>query len=95
MKKQKAIDAIILGCTHYPLIEDQIKKYLPANVKLLSQGGIVASGLKDYLSRHPEMEKNCSKAGTVSFYTTDLPETFDKAGSLFYGEPLKSKHLDL
>jgi glutamate racemase len=95
MHQQEKIDAIILGCTHYPLIEDQIKKYLPHQVKLVSQGAIVAKGLKDYLIRHPEMEKNCSKGNSVSFYTTDLPETFDKAASLFYGEPLKSKHLGL
>jgi glutamate racemase len=95
MQQQPNIDAIILGCTHYPLIIDKIKKYLPKNVELLSQGRIVAKGLKEYLQRHPEMEAQCSKSGTVSFYTTDLPETFDKAATLFYGESVKSKHLAL
>lgn len=95
MHQQEKIDAIILGCTHYPLIEDQIKKYLPQHVELISQGAIVAKGLKDYLIRHPEVEKNCSKGNSVSFYTTDLPETFDKAASLFYGETLQSVHLGL
>jgi glutamate racemase len=95
MQQQPKIDAIILGCTHYPLIIDKIKSYLPNNVQLLSQGPIVASGLMDYLQRHPEMEVNCSKSGTVSFYTTDLPETFDKAATLFYGAPVTSKHLAL
>jgi glutamate racemase len=89
------IDAIILGCTHYPLILDKIKKFLPPTVALLSQGKIVAKGLKDYLLRHPEIEKNCSKQKTITFYTTDLPETFDKAASLFYGKEVKSKHLGL
>lgn len=95
MQQQAAIDAIILGCTHYPLIADKIKNYLPAGVELLSQGKIVATGLKDYLLRHPEIEAHCSKHNTVSFYTTDLPETFDKAASLFYGEDVKSNHLAL
>jgi len=95
MQQQPNIDAIILGCTHYPLIIDKIKQYLPQNVQLLSQGPIVASGLCEYLKRHPEMEAKCSKSQTVSFYTTDLPETFDKAASLFYGEAVKSKHLAL
>ena len=93
MQQQPAIDAIILGCTHYPLIIDKIKSYLPENVQLLSQGTIVAKGLKDYLQRHPEMESKCSKSGTVSFFTTDLPETFDKPASLFYGQEVRSKHL--
>ena len=83
MQQQPAIDAIILGCTHYPLIIDKIKSYLPESVEVLSQGTIVAKGLKEYLHRHPEMESICSKSGAVSFYTTDLPETFDKAATLF------------
>ncbi|WP_317899234.1 glutamate racemase [Aurantibacillus circumpalustris] len=95
MAQQKNIDAVILACTHYPLIQDKIKKYLPKNVDLLSQGSIVAKGLKDYLQRHPEIEKECSKNKLLNFYTTDLPETFDKAASLFYGEIVKSQHLDL
>ncbi len=95
MQQQPGIDAIILGCTHYPLITDKIKKYLPENVQLLSQGKIVSHGLKDYLQRHPEMEAKCSKSATVNFYTTDLPETFDKAATLFYGKEVKSKHLAL
>ena len=95
MQQQPAIDAIILGCTHYPLIIDKIKSYLPESVEVLSQGTIVAKGLKEYLHRHPEMESICSKSGAVSFYTTDLPETFDKAATLFYGKDVKSKHLAL
>ncbi len=93
ISRQPKIDAIILGCTHYPLIENKIRAYLPPNVKLLSQGSIVAKGLSDYLHRHPEIEVNCSKNASVNFLTTDLPETFDKAASLFYGMPVKSKHL--
>lgn len=95
MKQSKQIDTIILGCTHYPLISEKIKKHLPENVQLLSQGKIVAAGLKDYLIRHPEMEINCSKHAGRSFYTTDLPETFDKAATLFFGKEVKSKHLKL
>ena len=95
LHQQSKIDAIILGCTHYPLIIKQIKKHLPENVQLLSQGTIVAKGLKNYLQRHPEMEKKCSKSGTASFYTTDLPATFDVAATLFYGEAISSNHLVL
>jgi glutamate racemase len=95
MHQQQNIDAIILACTHYPIIEDKIKKLLPDTVQLLSQGTIVAKGLKDYLQRHPEIEKECSKNQTIHFYTTDLAETFDKAASLFYGREVKSEHLIL
>src|ERR1017187_2464780 len=73
------IDTIILACTHYPLLIDKIKKYLPENIQLLSQGEIVAHSLADYLKRHPEMETNCSKGKTINFFTTDTSEIFDKS----------------
>ena len=93
--KDDQIDTIILGCTHYPLLINKIKKHIPGNITLLSQGEIVADGLKDYLVRHPEMEKKCSKGNEIDFYTTDSTENFDRAASLFYGKPVKSKKLDL
>ncbi len=61
--KDKHIDTIILGCTHYPLLINKIKKYLPQNITLLSQGEIVAKSLTDYLKRHAEIEQKCSKGG--------------------------------
>ena len=93
LKQSPKIDTIILGCTHYPLLIKKIKKYLPKNIKLLSQGEIVAHRLSDYLSRHPEIEKNCSKGKTLTFYTTDSSENFDKNAELFFGKKIKSLHL--
>jgi glutamate racemase len=95
MDRQPKIDAIILGCTHYPLIQAKIKQHLSPHVQLLSQGAIVAESLVDYLSRHPEIEHTCSKGQRLAFYTTDLPETFDKAATLFFGEEVRAKHLAL
>lgn len=59
--KDELIDVIILGCTHYPLIEKQIKKVLPKNIKVISQGGIVAEKLADYINRHDEISKKIKK----------------------------------
>lgn len=95
MAREKKIDAIILGCTHYPIIIDQIKAHLPPHVEVLSQGKIVAESLKAYLKRHPLLDEKCSKGETLQFYTTDLPETFNKSATLFYGESVRSKHLAL
>lgn len=95
VEQEPKIDTIILGCTHYPIIVQKIKKYLPPHVQLVSQGPIVAASLKDYLVRHPELEKNCSKNSRRDFFTTDLPETFDKSATLFYGKEIKSKHLSV
>ena len=57
MAKDPEIDAIILGCTHYPLLMPKILKYLPEGVKIVSQGEYVASSLKAYLERHIEIER--------------------------------------
>jgi glutamate racemase len=95
LAQDKNIDTIILGCTHYPLLIDKIKKHLPSHITLVSQGDIVAKGLADYLKRHPDMDARCSKGKSIEFYTTNSPESFNKAASMFYSEEVKSKHLKL
>lgn len=93
LSKDKNIDTLILGCTHYPLLVNKIKKHLPSHITLLSQGEIVADSLGDYLKRHNEMEQMLSKGKGLEFYTTDSAENFDKAASMFFGKEVKSKHL--
>ncbi len=89
------IDTILLACTHYPLLMDKIKQFIPAGVQVLSQGKIVAKGLEDYLNRHPEMAEKCSKNGQIDFFTTDSTEDFDNHAANFYGKPVNSSHLQL
>ncbi len=94
-QKGKDIDTILLACTHYPLLKDKIAACLPVDVKLVTQGEIVANSLADYLQRHPEIENLCSKNGLRAFYTTDSPEDFDNHATTFFGEAVRSKHMDL
>ena len=54
------VDVLLLACTHYPLLRDKIRKFLPEGVQLLSQAYIVAHSLQDYLARHPEIESAIS-----------------------------------
>jgi glutamate racemase len=93
--KSDRIDTIILGCTHYPLLINKIKKYLPDHVTLLSQGEIVSERLVDYLQRHPEIEQNCSKGGKLEFLTTDSPENFDGAAEFFFGKEVRAKNVSI
>lgn len=93
--KGKMIDVLLLACTHYPLLREKIEEYVPIGVKIISQGEIVANSLADYLSRHPEIEKQCSRNGTRSFYTTDSTEDFDNHATLFFGEAVESRHVGL
>jgi glutamate racemase len=89
------IDTLVLGCTHYPLLTNKIRQYLPAHVKLLSQGEIVAKSLSEYLHRHPEIEAVCSKRGGVEYFTTESAEEFDRKAAIFLGEEVRSEHLAL
>ena len=95
LEKEKNIDTILLACTHYPLLKTKIDQFLPAGITLLSQGEIVANSLADYLHRHPEIESKCSKNKLRIFFTTDSTEDFDNHASIFFGEPVSSKYVDL
>jgi glutamate racemase len=95
MSRSPKIDTIILGCTHYPLLIDKIKKFVPENVALITQGDIVAKGLRDYLKRHPEMDEKCSKNSSIEFFTTGDVVNFDLHAAKFFGKEIRSKQLRL
>ncbi len=89
------IDTVILGCTHYPLIQEKIKYYLPKSVQLISQGDIVAKSLVNYILRHPEMAAKCSKGNTIQYFSTESVEKFSSSASLFLKEDIVANHIDL
>ncbi|WP_207533159.1 glutamate racemase [Desertivirga arenae] len=93
--KAPNIDALILACTHYPLLIQKLKQFLPEHVQVISQGELVAASLKDYLQRHPEIEALCSKGGNSEFYTTESTESFNEKAAIFLGHKVLSKHLPL
>lgn len=89
------IDTLVLGCTHYPLLLPKIRKYTPAHINILGQGDIVGRSLADYLRRHPEIDKMCSKGGTLEFITTENAENFDRLASLFLDNEVRSVRITL
>lgn len=95
MAGDNLIDTIMLGCTHYPLLEDKIKSYLPEGITVVSQGDIVAKSLADYLKRHPKMASLCTKNGSCRYFTTESVEKFSASASIFLNEEILAEHLDL
>ncbi len=95
METDRDIDTIILGCTHYPLLMDTIRKHTPAGVTVIPQDQIVADSLIDYLKRHLDMDRRCSRHGTARFYTTDPAGHFDEMGTIFFGVPIRSERITL
>lgn len=88
---QGKIDTIILACTHYPIIADLIKAHLPKQIQLISQGGIVAERLQDYLNRHQWLENKLTKNHSIRYLTTENPLLFNEKSSLFLGEEVQSE----
>lgn len=95
LEKDFLIDTLILGCTHYPLLLNKIKQYLPEKIKLISQGSYVASSLKDYLYRHPEMERMCTKGGQTKYFTTEYPKKFSESATIFLNKEIEVERIDL
>lgn len=95
LEMDKDIDVIVLACTHYPILEPKIRKYLPANIKLVSQGQLIANSLKDYLERHPEMEQRLSKGATIMYQTTECSDKFSQLASIFIDDKVDAKRIKL
>lgn len=95
LEKDAEIDAIILGCTHYPLLMKKIRQFIPENIQVIAQGKYVAESLADYLHRHPEMERKCTKNGTLHFFTTESPDKFERMASVFLNEEVRAQKVIL
>lgn len=89
------IDTIVLGCTHYPLLINSFKKFLPPSVHIVKQNEIVAHSLQEYLLRHPDMDARLSKNSSINYYTTDDSSLFDLSASVFMGAPVASTSIAL
>ena len=94
LSRSTEMDTILLGCTHYPVLYDIIKQYVPAHVQVCSQGKIVAESLQDYLFRHPKMATRCTAHGVTTYLTTGSASDFDKRVSSFIGEKVKSHRVN-
>ena len=89
------IDTILLACTHYPLLEEKIMQYLSEDIRLVSQGDLVAKSLEDYLQRHEALAKGLTRQGTMQFYTTDEPLDFNHHATAFFGQQVAARRLHL
>ena len=111
LTRDPLIDTIILGCTHYPLIQSKIEAFLRkyehttssiqnSKFKIISQGEIVAHSLADYLLRHPEIVKRISspskgRSEGVTYLSTESATKFAESASLFLSEPISAHHIEL
>ena len=95
LAKDRQIDTLVLGCTHYQILLPKIQKFIPQGVKVVAQGEYVATSLKDYLHRHPEMDMKCTREGKCRFYTTEAEDKFIESASMFLNENITVQRITL
>jgi len=83
------IDSLILGCTHYPLLKDEIKSRVGADVKIISQDDIIPRKLEDYLKRHDNMQGRLTTHGTMKYIVSDITNSYQSAAETIAGETIK------
>jgi len=86
---QESIDTLILGCTHYGILEDKIRTIIGPYIHIVSSTDVVPDKLKVYLEKHPELEARLGKNAQMQFYSTDRTDNFKRLGGIFFGEPIE------
>lgn len=90
-----SIDTLILGCTHYAHMEDQVHSIVGGGVTVISEGPVVAEKLAQYLQKHDEVESRLERGGGVHFCTTDSSDRFQQLGTFFYGSPISPESVSI
>ncbi len=95
LKKSETLDAVLLGCTHYELVADEIQKELPEGTKMYEQPVITAQALKQYLENHPEIEKKIKKGDNPTFLTTGDADKASKNSTQWFGKQIEFKKIEI
>ncbi len=95
LKINPKIDTVLLACTHYPIIENQLNLLAGEKIQIVSQGEIVARSLKDYLSRHVKLDEKLEKNGLTKYFTTEHPKEFSNKALQFIGNAISAIHTQI
>jgi glutamate racemase len=93
LAKLKDIEALVLGCTHYALIKEDVRAAV--SVPVYSSDEIVPTKLADYLHRHPEIEAKLGRNGERLYHLTDLSEHYHSFVSLINQTPIAFEKVTL
>jgi glutamate racemase len=83
---QKNIDTLILGCTHYGILEKKIRAIVGPDIAIISEARVVPKKLERYLAKHTEIETTLGRRSSVHFYSTDRTDRFQTLGSKLFGK---------
>lgn len=87
------IEALLLACTHYPLIRKEIQQYLGENVQVFDSIKAVCTKLSHIFQQYPHLQNNSLQQAAYHFWVSDYTQTFEKTTQLFYGKSIKLKQV--
>jgi glutamate racemase len=97
--KLSKIDALILGCTHYPLIKDEIQSFYGKSVDIVDSSEIVAQYVKEVLAKNSLLNENkgtlFSIAKKSQFFVSDYTQSFEETSKIFFNEKVKLKQFNI
>lgn len=93
LAQSSSMDTIVLGCTHYPLLWQYIRCYIPKYINVVAQGNLVAEKIKLYLNAHREIEKLCTNNNSTKYLTTGDPQLFEKSSAFFLGDIVEAEQV--
>jgi glutamate racemase len=89
----QGIEALILGCTHFPLIKNEIEAFYDKSVEVIDSSMIVAEHLKEYLRKHDLFSSG--KEVKHTFYVSDYTRSFAESTRIFFKEQVQLEHYPL
>lgn len=93
--REKGVESLILGCTHYSFLKDQIAKVMGQGCALICQDNIIPQKLAAYLEKHPEYADKITRNGLAEFYVSDLTQSYQKTAEAIYKTPIKIQQKDI
>lgn len=80
------IDTLVMGCTHYPILEQAIRSVVGKQINIVNAGRETAKEIRDILEKEKILSQNGK--GGCEYYVTDSPDSFAEIGGRILGEPL-------
>lgn len=87
-RRFNGIDALVLGCTHYPIIKNQISKFFNFEIEVVDSARIVSSSLRDLLAQRGLL-RDSRERGTDQFYVSDHTNWFEKIAGMFFDNQIE------
>lgn len=90
--KEKQVDTLVLGCTHYPLLKDLIQPRIGRRVRVIDSSQALAADLRAFLDENPALAAELSRGGENLYYASDVTEAATMIARRIFGRPIELRH---